>query len=250
MTAPFLQACLNGARMRDEHPAVPLSADELAADASRAWFSRAHGVHVHPRDADGRETLAPGACAEAVAAIRAAERHLEVSLTTREAIDPDVEHRVHCIHRWTVAPDVASLNFSEPGYLELGTALSHRGVELEAGLSSPQDADRFLSSGLARHTRRVLVEIDDEMEPAAAVASAAAVDEALDAGLGRAGRLHHGAGRATWAVIVAATRLGHSIRIGLEDTLVLPDGRPAPDNEAMVRAASELQRRAAAPAAG
>ncbi|MDP9377255.1 MAG: 3-keto-5-aminohexanoate cleavage protein, partial [Actinomycetota bacterium] len=57
-------------------------------------------------------------------------------------------------------------------------------------------------------------------------------------------RLHHGEGRATWAVVVAAARAGRSIRIGLEDTLELPDGSPAPSNEAMVRAASELQRRA------
>ncbi len=248
MSAPLLQACLNGARTREEHEAVPLTADELAAEAARAWFSGAHGVHVHPRDAEGRETLAPGASAEAVAAIRAAARQLEVSLSTREGIDPDVERRVHCVHRWTVVPDVASLNFGEHGYAELGMALAHRGVELEAGVATPEDARRFLASGLARHTRRVLVEVEDE-EPVAAVATAAAIDEVLDTGLLIAGRLHHGAGRATWAVIVAATRLGHSIRIGLEDTLVLPDGRKAPDNEAMVRAASELQRRAAAPAA-
>jgi uncharacterized protein (DUF849 family) len=29
----MLQACLNGGRRRDYHPALPLSADELAADA-------------------------------------------------------------------------------------------------------------------------------------------------------------------------------------------------------------------------
>jgi uncharacterized protein (DUF849 family) len=247
VTAPLLQACLNGARSREEHDAVPLTADELAADAARAWFSGAHGVHVHPRDPEGSETLAPGACAEAVAAIRAAAGQLEVSLSTREGIDPDVERRVHCVHHWSVPPDVASLNFFEPGYLELGTALSHRGVGIEAGLATPADAERFLASGLARHTHRVLIEIP-EKDPAAAVAAAAAIDEVLDGSLLLASRLHHGEQRATWAVVVAAIRRGHSIRIGLEDTLVLPDGRPAPDNESMVRAVSELQRRAVAPA--
>ena len=248
MTAPLLQACLDGARAREDHPAVPIRADELAADAARAWVAGAYGVHVHPRDEDGRETLAPGVCCEAVAAIRAAVPRIEVSLTTREAIDPDVERRVHAVHHWTVVPDVASLNLWEPGLELLGTALAHRGVAIEAGLATPEDADRLVASGLARHCRRVLVEVTAD-DPAAAVATAAAVDDALDAAMVLPSRLHHGEGRATWAVIVAAARAGRAIRIGLEDTLVLPDGREAPDNEAMVRAASELQRRAAALAA-
>jgi uncharacterized protein (DUF849 family) len=248
MTAPLLQACLNGARSAQEHPAVPIGADALAADAARAWTSGAHGVHVHPRDPDGAETLAPGACAEAVAAIRAAAPHIEVSLSTREGIDPDVERRVRCVHHWTTVPEVASLNFGEPGYEELGLALAHRGIGIEAGLASVADVGRLVGSRLLRHCRRVLVEVPDE-DPRAAVATAAAIDEALDDALVALPRLHHGEGRATWAVVVAASRSGHSIRIGLEDTLVLPDGRPVAHNEAMVRAASELQRRAAALAA-
>jgi uncharacterized protein (DUF849 family) len=34
---------------------------------------------------------------------------------------------------------------------------------------------------------------------------------------------------------------GHGIRTGLEDTPVLPDGRPAPDNAALVRAAALMR---------
>jgi uncharacterized protein (DUF849 family) len=34
--------------------------------------------------------------------------------------------------------------------------------------------------------------------------------------------------------------LGLPTRIGLEDTLVLPDGAPAPENAALVRVASAL----------
>jgi uncharacterized protein (DUF849 family) len=245
--APVLQACLNGGRAPGEHPDLPLGPDALAAQAALVWTAGAHGVHVHPRDVSGAETVAPGACAEAVAAIRAAAPLIEVSLTTREAIDPDVERRIHCVHHWTVLPDAASLNFWEAGAEELGTALAHRGVPIEAGLSSPRDAERLLSSGLLRHCLRVLVEIT-EADPQAAVAAAAAVDEALTDAFVTVPQLHHGEGRATWAVIVAAARAGRAIRIGLEDTLELPDGRPAPGNEAMVRAASELQRRAVAAA--
>ena len=85
--APVLQACLNGGRAPGEHPDLPLAADALAAQAALAWTAGAHGVHVHPRDVDGAETLAPGVCAEAVAAIRAAiDGRDEPSRSARERI--------------------------------------------------------------------------------------------------------------------------------------------------------------------
>jgi uncharacterized protein (DUF849 family) len=240
--APVLQAALNGSRGPGEHAALPLGADALAAEAAAAWHAGAHAVHVHPRDASGRETLSPGPCAEVVAATRIAAPNVEIGLTTGAWIEPDPERRVAAIHGWTVIPDVASVNFSEDAAEEVARALGHRGVGVEAGLAGEADAERFLASGTARWCARVLVEVEDP-DPAEAVAHAERIDRLLAAtGLPR---LHHGQERATWAVLVAASRAGHAIRIGLEDTLVWPDGRPAPGNEALVRAASELQRRAA-----
>lgn len=244
MTAPLLQACLNGGRRPGEHPRVPVLADELAAEAAAAWMAGAHSVHVHPRDSDGRQTLSPGMCAEAIAAIRAASPTVEVSLSTGEFIDPDVEARVACIHAWTVLPDVASVNFGEAGCERVSLALHQRGVAVEAGVASVSDAVRLLDSGELRHCERILVEVPDA-DPQEAVAHAARIDAVLQEAMVMLPRLHHGDGRATWAVLVAAARAGHHIRIGLEDTLELPDGRIAAGNEAMVRAASELQRRAA-----
>jgi uncharacterized protein (DUF849 family) len=244
MTAPHLQACLNGSRRPGEHPGLPLFADELAAEAALVWAAGAHGVHVHPRDPEGRETLAPGTCGEAVAAISMAAPQLEVSLSTGAFIDPDPERRIACVHAWTVLPDAASVNLAEDGAEELCIALHHRGIPVEAGLAGAADAQRLVASGLAARCRRVLVEVPDE-DPAAAVEHAAHIDAILDEAMIMLPRMHHGEGRATWAVLVAGVRAGREVRIGLEDTLVLPDGRQAPGNEAMVRAASELQRRAA-----
>jgi uncharacterized protein (DUF849 family) len=55
-----------------------------------------------------------------------------------------------------------------------------------------------------------------------------------------AGRLLHGYGATTWAMLARAADLGFATRIGLEDTLVLPDGTEAPDNAALVAAAREI----------
>jgi uncharacterized protein (DUF849 family) len=55
-------------------------------------------------------------------------------------------------------------------------------------------------------------------------------------------QVHHGYGIACWAVNRRALERGHGIRTGLEDTTVLPDGRPARDNADLVRAAALLIR--------
>jgi uncharacterized protein (DUF849 family) len=58
-------------------------------------------------------------------------------------------------------------------------------------------------------------------------------------------RLHHGYGAATWAVLAAAVERGRDIRVGLEDTLELPDGSTASGNGELVAAAARLAREAA-----
>ncbi|WP_346540125.1 3-keto-5-aminohexanoate cleavage protein [Micromonospora sp. DPT] len=52
--------------------------------------------------------------------------------------------------------------------------------------------------------------------------------------------LLHGEGAAAWPVLAEAVRRGLDTRIGLEDTLGLPDGAPASDNAALVAAARAL----------
>ena len=76
--------------------------------------------------------------------------------------------------------------------------------------------------------------------PPPRVATAQAIDAALDAAGIAAPRVHHGFGLATWDVLRRAKALGHGWRVGFEDTLVLPDGRPAASNAELVSAALAL----------
>jgi uncharacterized protein (DUF849 family) len=116
--------------------------------------------------------------------------------------------------------------------------LLDRNVGVEAGLASVKDAELLLASGLAGTCLRVLVEVE-QPGGAEALAEAVAIDRVLDRGFASQ-RVHHGIGLATWDVIRRALDLGHSIRVGLEDTLVLPDGRPARDNADLVAQAVAL----------
>jgi uncharacterized protein (DUF849 family) len=230
-----VKACLNGARASGEHPALPITPRQLAADGAAAVAAGAQALHIHPRDDDGRETLTVNL---AVRAVQAACPGVPVGVSTGAWIEPDVSARVAAI-RWWEAPAMASVNLSEEGHVEVMAALAAAGVGIEAGLWQVGDVAALQASGFADGLTRVLVEPGEE-DPAAAVATAQALDDALDAAGIAAPRVHHGFGIATWDVLRRARALGHGWRVGLEDTLVLPDGRPAASNAELVSAALAL----------
>jgi uncharacterized protein (DUF849 family) len=238
----MLQACLNGQRPRDEHPAVPVTPEDLAADARRAVEAGAAQVHVHPRlPGGGRDTAEPGAVAETLRAIRAECPGVPVGLTTGLwTTDGDADRRHAWVAAWKELPDYASVNLFEPGSAELCELLAERGVGIEAGVWTLDDARLLLERGL--DPLRVLVETGDggAEDP---VAAAAEIDEVLTGAGLTAPQLHHGAGPSTWPVLDAAIARGRDIRIGLEDTVSMPDGSPAADNAELV---AEAARRVAA----
>jgi uncharacterized protein (DUF849 family) len=226
-----VKACLNGGRSRDEHPAVPLTPAELAADALAARRAGAFAVHVHPRDARGAQTLGAAACDAAVAAIRRAAPGLPVGLSTSAQIDPDPFARAAAVTSWRQRPDFVSVNLSELGWAGIVRAALHAGIGVEAGLEKEADAEELARSPFTHQVMRVLVEVDGGPDEAASVA-----------GLTPPGvpQLWHGYGQRTWEVLSAAAAAGIDVRVGLEDVLVLPDGRPAANNAELVTAAVEL----------
>jgi uncharacterized protein (DUF849 family) len=233
---PLVQAALNGGRT---DAGVPQTPAELAAAARAAAAAGARSLHLHPRDADGRESLARSDVDAAVAAVRAACPGLEVGVTTGLWIaGDDPEARLAALAGWTVLPDMVSWNLYEAGAPELGRALLERGIALEAGLDGPDEVELLVASGLGPRCLRILIE-PTHAEPAEAVAAARATHEALLAAGLTAPQLHHGADHATWAVVRAALEQGIDVRVGMEDTLTGPDGRPA-DNAAQVTAALRL----------
>jgi uncharacterized protein (DUF849 family) len=230
-----IKACLNGAREPGEHPVLPLTPEQLTAEAAAAVAAGAQGLHIHPRDGAGRETLA---VEPAVRAVQAACPGIAVGVSTGAWIEPDLARRVAAVRAWR-APAMASVNVDEDGHREVMAACRGAGVGIEAGLSSPEDVAALVASGLARELVRALVE-PVEPEPEAAVATAAAIDAALDEAAIAAPRVHHGLGAATWAVIARAKARGHGWRVGFEDVLELPDGTPAASNAALIAAGLSL----------
>lgn len=235
----MLQACLNGGRMPAEAPAVPISPDRLAADAAAARAAGADCLHVHPRDRAGAETLEPDEVAAALSAIRDAVPGMAVGIGTGSWIAPGGVRRHAHMRGWRVRPDYVSVNLNEADAPQVVGLMAGMGVAVEAGIWSRADAERFLAGIDPAACLRVLVEMPDAA-PEEALAEADGVLSLLRDGGCTLPVLLHGLDRSAWPCLARAAALGLDTRIGFEDVVTLPDGRPAPDNAALVSAARAI----------
>ncbi|GIG87891.1 3-keto-5-aminohexanoate cleavage protein [Plantactinospora endophytica] len=235
-----IKACLNGGRRRDEHPAVPVTPEELAVEAAAAVAAGAEALHLHPRERGGAQSLHFGDVGAAVSAVRSACPGVPVGVTTGLWIsDGDVGRRLALVDSWAdlpsaARPDFASVNVGEPGFADLVEVLRRAGIGVEAGVWSTADAQRLAASRVS--WTRILVEVVDGTAETA-VATADAILTSLDDFGITAPRLLHGEEATCWPLVVHAGRLGLPTRIGLEDTVVGPADEPVVDNADLVRRA-------------
>lgn len=227
-----IKAALNGSRRPGEHPALPCTPAELAVAAREAVAAGAEAVHLHPRDAEGRESLDPADVGAAVAAVREACPATQIGVTTGLWISGgDVATRQRAVDGWEQLPpvrrpDFASVNVSEPGLTDLVGTLRALAVAVEAGVWSVEDAAAL---SIMDDLPRILVEVmSPRTDPLAVLAR-------LDEVGARGERLLHGEGERCWPMVALAGRLGLPTRIGLEDTLTAPDGTPVAGNAELVR---------------
>lgn len=236
----MIKACLNGDRHPQARPRVPVTPDELARAAADAVEAGAFMVHVHPRGDDGFETLETRHVVDAVTAIRARTPGLRVGVSTRAGILDAQRRTLAHVSEWPSpdlgGPDCASVNWHEPGAVELAGALRENGIGVEAGIWTPRAATAFVSTNWPWQVERVLVETIPGVTPGSDGAWAA---ERILAALGMSAApvLVHGEGRWAWPVLRWAQASGYDVRIGLEDTTVLPDGSAPRDNADLVAAA-------------
>lgn len=237
-----LQACVNGARDAAEHPWLSADATVVADDAARAIVAGAREIHVHAKDSRGYDSIAPDDVARWMRALRETCRGVPLQLIVSSWAEPTLEQRLAAIESWTELPDSVCLNWHESGADELATLLITRGIKVEAGLWDAGGFEMWKRSPVRGDCARVLIGLPDE--PRALVRDHAeamvAHVEIEEPGMPI---LLHGEEGAAWSVFDLAVERGLDARIGLEDTLRLPDGTPAPGNAALVRAAVARMRR-------
>jgi len=196
-------------------PGVAGDACGLAADAAAVLAVGADAVHLHVKDAEGIDTLNGDALAAVLVAVRGTAPSLPVGVTTGAWSVPDPAERVAAVRRWTALPDFASVNWHEPGAEQVAATLLERDVGVEAGLWHVDAVDAWLASPNRDRCARVLLELPDGLDQAAADAEADQLLQAIRAGGTHLPVLLHGEGSSCWPALHQARRRGLAARIGL-----------------------------------
>jgi uncharacterized protein (DUF849 family) len=195
-----LQVTPNGPWGKDVHPGLPVSLEEVENDLEACFRAGATGVHLHPRDESGAETLQPAVVNETCRRVREVAAgvgaHIEIGLTTGEWIEPRLRSRIAMIREWE-GVDCATVNLSEHGFEEVMTAMLDARIGIDVGLWAPSELPRLAQSGLLPSVRRISIELDPG-EPyflqGRAIDVAQEVNDALDAAGSSCPRLTHGMG--------------------------------------------------------
>ncbi|WP_331559418.1 3-keto-5-aminohexanoate cleavage protein [Actinomycetospora sp.] len=234
-----LQCCPNGTRPAEGvSPALPSTPEDLARDAGAIAALGVRSFHVHPRDRDGRESLARDVIGTAVAAIRRAAPTVEIGVPLARWVEPNAFRRTELVQEWAslprhARPDVVAVNVHERGWETICEAVASVGLGIELGVWTTGDAVQLRLAGVPLNTVRVTVEVT-VTDPDSAVAEAVRLLRALRPM--PVPILLHGEEGGAWPVLDYARRQGFDTRIGFEDTLTGPDGVwSATGNEELVR---------------
>ena len=248
----ILTVAPNGAyKQATDHPALPLSAQQIGQQAKSWLDAGASMLHLHVREPDGRHSLDPQLYREAIAQVRAAVgEQLVLQITSEAAKRYGPHEQMACVR--AVRPEAVSVGLREIDQPEVGeqglaeflqwlvrervmtqiilydVADLRRWQDLCARGLVPQ-APWFLLFVLGRysagqqsspHDLLPFVMAHEGQEPWAMCA--------------------FGATEQACATVAAA--LGGHVRVGFENNLLLKDGRTAPDNAALLQQVADVAR--------
>ncbi|MBA4231720.1 MAG: 3-keto-5-aminohexanoate cleavage protein [Ralstonia sp.] len=251
MTQPIAIAVApNGARKTHaDHPALPITPDELAACARQCVDAGAAMLHLHVRRPDGTHSLEPGDYRPAIAAVRHAVGDALVIQITTEAVGI-----------YTPEQQMASVRALQP------EAISAALRELAPDAAHEAEAARFFGELAAARTaiQYILYSADDVARYRDLRTRGVLPDTShwVLFVLGRYSAGQHSdptdllqflqawadggdlTANVPWAMCafgpreaecaLTAALLGGHARLGFENNMALPDGSTAPDNAALV----------------
>lgn len=147
----LLMVAPNGSRrVYQDHPAIPLTPDELARDAQACVAAGASAMHLHVREADGRHLLDAGAYRDAISAVKEAVGDQLLLQVTSEAggrySPPEQRSVIEALH-----PEYVSIAVREwfgeahevPASGELCRYMASRGTHIQYIVYSPEDLNHF-----------------------------------------------------------------------------------------------------------
>jgi len=251
MTEPFIvMSAPNGARRgKDDHPALPVTPDELAACAENIADAGASIIHLHVRDEQGGHSIDPDRYRAATSAVhdRVGDR-LIIQVTTEACGLYSADQQMASVRE--LKPEAVSLALkelcpdaeSESTAAEFFAWLKTENVMPQYILFSPDDAIRFTDL-----RNRGVIPSDWPF----VLFVLGRYSDSLTGDPDLIGRFVEGLQQdVTWMVccfgeteniaVAEAARLNGHARVGFENNLKLPDGTTAPDNAALVRLATKI----------
>ncbi len=231
---PMLIAAPNGARRgKADHPDLPITIAEIAAEAARCQQAGAAVLHLHVRDGNGAHSLDAALYRAATEAITKAAPDMLVQITTEAAGRFGREAQIACVE--AVHPEAVSVAWREFAPEEHNESrrfyswAAAEGIHVQHILYSVEDIARFNAFGLENQS--VLLVLGKYEGAEARV-------EALPAYLAALGDVNDWCvcafGKAEHAVASAAIAAGGHARVGFENNLWLKDGSLAAGTHALV----------------
>ncbi|MEJ6394972.1 3-keto-5-aminohexanoate cleavage protein [Gymnodinialimonas sp. 2305UL16-5] len=245
-TLPRVMLAPNGARrMKADHPALPITIAETVAAAKAGFDAGADALHAHIRDAEGRHSLDPGLYRELLAEMARVVPHIPVQITTESAGLFDAATQIATVR--AVEPESASVAIRElwadPAMQDEARRFyawaDEAGIAIQHILYTPDDVQQ-LARLIADHA--LLEQVQCIFVLGAYTPPSPGRPDMIDAFLDAATALPLAP---DWAVcafgpceiscLVAAAQKGGKMRIGFENNMIGPDGRPFADNTDSLR---------------
>lgn len=241
-----------GRRIKADHPAIPLTPQELARTAAECLDAGAAMIHAHVRKADGTHLLDAGAYRDTIAAIHGVVGDRMVTQITSEALGIYTPAEQRSVVR-EVKPEAVSLalrelvpdDSEEAAFADLLAWLKRECVAPQIILYAPEEAVR-----LDAMWRRGLVPFD-RIPVLYVLGRYSAGQTSTPADLlpflaPEMPRFAHWSvcafGRHETACVTAGALLGGHARVGFENNLFRPDGTLAGRNADLVSSVAETVR--------
>jgi len=247
----ILTAAIVGAEVtREQTPHLPITAEEIAAEAKRCRDAGASVIHLHVREADGSPTQSRDRFREAIEAIRAVT-DIIVQTSTGGAVGMSIDERVQPLD---CAPEMATLNC---GTINFGDEIFENSLPQMRAIAA-----RIRAAGVVPELE--IYELG-HLDNALALVKEGLLSAPLHVQFVLGVRGAVGArpevlrffvsqlqGEGTWGVAATgrhqlpmaelATELGGNVRVGLEDNLYLEKGVLAVGSAPLVARAAFIAR--------
>jgi 3-keto-5-aminohexanoate cleavage enzyme len=250
-SSPVLTAALTGPiATKKDNPALPVTPEEIAEEARIACDAGAAVVHVHLRDTDGRPTADLDVADRTVDLIR--DRcNVLIQLSTGVGLTVPFEEREQIVEaRPAMATlNVCSMSFADGQFLNppdgvrrLAARMKALGVKPELEVYDTGHLDVALAlrdEGLLSEPLQFSIVLGVRGgAPATPQSLVSMVERLPDGAIWQA----IGIGRGNLAMTTMGLAMGGNARTGMEDTLMMRRGAPAPGNGPLVERLASVAR--------